>query len=146
SAADSLVLGGDTTPTDPFLVSSITTQFEGFGNFEKAGLSTWTLKGTTSADTPWTIQSGVLAVTSDGNLGNAIDELTFDGGALRFLVTGFTTNRQIVLTVNDGTIDTNGNDATLGGLISGNGELIKIDAGVLTLLHSNAYSGGTLLN
>jgi autotransporter-associated beta strand protein len=145
STADSLVLGGDADGT--FALSSLT-QFIGFGLFEKTGLSTWTLTGTTSADTPWTITSGVLAVSSDGNLGNdtnsTIDELSFDGGTLKFLA-DFTTGRQIVLNTN-GTFDTSGHNATLAGLISGDGELIKIDAGVLTLSHSNAYSGGTLLN
>jgi autotransporter-associated beta strand protein len=148
SALDSLVFGGDISPTAPFDVSS--GQFQGFGSFEKTGLSTWTLTGTTSADTPWTIESGVLAVTSDSNLGNdtnsTIDELSFDGGTLQFLADGFSTGRQIVLNAN-GTFDTNGHNANLNSLISGNGELIKFDdAGVLTLAHSNAYSGGTLLN
>ena len=53
----------------------------------------------------------------------------------------------LLLLFGNGTFDTNGFDATLSGLISGDGaELIKIDAGMLTLSHSNAYSGGTLLN
>jgi hypothetical protein len=147
STADSVTLGGS---TDGILDFSVT-QLQGFGSLLKTDSATWTLQGTTGADTPWTIESGILSVSSDGNLGNdtnsTIDALTFGGGTLKFLAsaTPFTTGRQIVLNA-DGTFDTNGNDATLAGLISGNGHLIKIDAGVLTLSHSNAYSGGTLLN
>jgi autotransporter-associated beta strand protein len=63
----------------------------------------------------------------------------------------FTTQLQIELdatkTGANGTVDTNGSNGTLAGLISGDGELIKIDDGVLTLSHSNnTYSGGTFLN
>jgi autotransporter-associated beta strand protein len=143
SALDSLVLAGS---TDNSLNVS---QYQGFGIFKIVDSATWTLTGTTTADTPWTINSGVLAVSSDGNLGNdtnpTLDELTFNGGALKFLADGFSTGRQIVLNAN-GTFDTNGHNATLAGLISGDGGLIKNDPGVLTLFHSNAYSGGTFLN
>jgi autotransporter-associated beta strand protein len=148
SSADSVVFNFAANTTLDVSVN----QFQGFGSHQQSGQSasaTLTLINITSADTPWTINSGVLAVSSDGNLGNdtnsTIDELSFDGGTLQFLADGFSTGRQIVLNAN-GTFDTNGHNATLGGLISGNGELIKIDAGVLTLSHSNAYSGGTLIN
>jgi hypothetical protein len=62
----------------------------------------------------------------------------------------FATQLQIVLDQNrtgaPGTVDTNGSNGTLAGLISGDGQLIKTGAGALTLSHSNTYSGGTLLN
>jgi autotransporter-associated beta strand protein len=144
---DTLTLTGSTNNSiDP-------TQYIGF-DVRQVDSATWTLTVPTAkftADTPWTINGGVLAVSSDASLGNdtssGLDELTFAGaGTLQFLADGFSaTDRQIVLNAN-GTFDTNGYNATLGGLISGNGELIKTDAGVLTLSHANAYIGGTLLD
>jgi autotransporter-associated beta strand protein len=143
---DTITLAGSTNNSiDP-------TQYIGF-DVRQVDSATWILTVPTTtftADTPWTINGGVLAVSSDTSLGNdtssGLDELTFAGaGTLQFLADGFsTTDRQIVLNAN-GTFDTNGYNATLGGLISGNGELIKSGAGELTLSHANAY-GGTLLN
>jgi autotransporter-associated beta strand protein len=64
---------------------------------------------------------------------------------LQFL-SGFSTTRAVTLNAGGGTFDTNGNDATLGGPISGAGGLTKIGAGTLTLAGGNSYSGGTALN
>src|SRR5262249_44387931 len=49
SAADTLALGGMTNAS--FDVSQIgaSAQYQGFGNFQKTGASTWTLTGTNSA-------------------------------------------------------------------------------------------------
>jgi autotransporter-associated beta strand protein len=44
-----------------------------------------------------------------------------------------------------GTVDTNGNTATLGGTISGVGGLTKLGAGTLVLSAANTFSGGTML-
>ncbi len=98
SVADSLVLGGRANGS--FDVSQIgpTAQYEGFGVFEKTGSSTWTLENTTSADTPWVINGGTLAVSSDANLGNSsnakLDTLSFGGGTLEFLSSGIPSFRE----------------------------------------------------
>ncbi|NTW53916.1 MAG: autotransporter domain-containing protein [Chlorobaculum sp.] len=44
------------------------------------------------------------------------------------------------------TVDTNGHNATISGVISGSGGLTKIGVGQLTLTGFNAYTGGTNLN
>jgi autotransporter-associated beta strand protein len=121
-------------------------QYLGFGVFEKTGSSTWTLENSTGAVTPWTIMDGTLAVSTDGALGDPSGALSFagSGGILQFL-SGFSTGRGIVLTA-AGTFDTNGQNATLAGLISGGGELIKIGSGTLTLSDTNTYTGGTSVN
>jgi hypothetical protein len=77
-----LVLGGDTSPTAPFDVSS--GQFQGFGSFEKTGLSTWILTGTTSADTPWTINGGTLDLAALGAAGAG--QITFGAGTETLMI------------------------------------------------------------
>ena len=145
SAADTFDLGGSTNSS--FDVSQIgaTAQYEGFGIFEKTGSSTWTLTDSTSAVTPWAINGGTLAVSADNNLGDDSGGLSFAGGMLQFL-SGFSTGRAITLNTGGGTFDTDGNNATLAGLIGGNGGLTKVDAGTLTLSDANSYSGGTSLD
>jgi autotransporter-associated beta strand protein len=144
SAADTLVLGGHTNSS--FDVSQIgaTAQYEDFGVFDKTGSSTWTLSGTTNSVTPWAINGGTLAVSADNNLGAASGGLSFAGGTLQFL-SSFATNRATTLNIGGGTFDTDGNNTTLAGLISGSGGLTKVGAGMLTLLDTNSYSGGTSL-
>jgi autotransporter-associated beta strand protein len=144
SAADMLVLGGSTNGS--FNVSEIgaTAQYEGFGVFEKTGSSTWTLTGSTTAVTPWAIEDGTLAVSADSNLGAASGAVSFGGGTLEFL-SSFTTSRAFVLAAGGGAFDTDGNDVTIQGLISGSGGLTKVGAGELTVLGTNIYSGGTSL-
>jgi uncharacterized protein with beta-barrel porin domain len=63
SAADTFRLGGATNGT--FDVSQLgpAAQFRGFGINEKNGSSTWTLTGTTTLVTPWTINAGTLNVS-----------------------------------------------------------------------------------
>jgi autotransporter-associated beta strand protein len=143
STADTLALGGSANAS--FDVSQIGVQYLGFGIFVKTGSSTWTLTNTTTAVTPWTINQGTLAVSSDGNLGNASGGLTFNGGTLQFL-SGFTSNRTITLNAGGGSFDTDGNTATLGGMISGVGGLAKIGTGTLTLTGTDTYTGGTTIS
>jgi len=145
STADTLALGGTTNAS--FDVSQIgaTAQYQGFGIFQKTGTSTWTLTGTTSTVTSWAINGGTLAVSSDSNLGNGSGTLSFGGGTLQFL-SGFTTSRAVTLNAGGGTFDTNGNNATLSGVISGTGGLTKIGAGALTLSGNSSYSGATAVN
>jgi autotransporter-associated beta strand protein len=145
SAADTFRLGG--TANASFDVSQIgaAAQYQGFGLFQKTGSSTWTLTGTTTAVTPWAINAGTLAASADNNLGNASGGLSFNGGTLQYLA-GFSSSRAVTLNAGGGTFDTNGNNATLAGTMSGTGGLTKIGAGTLTLSGSSSYSGATAVN
>lgn len=143
SSSDTLALGG--TGTGTFDVSLIGAQYQGFGHFEKTGSGTWTLIDTTTAITSWLIDRGTLAISSDGNLGNAVSVVTLDGGTLQFLA-GFTTDHAITINSRGGVIDTSDFDVTLAGAISGPGELTKIGNGTLILSHANASYGGTALD
>ncbi|MBV9456953.1 MAG: autotransporter domain-containing protein, partial [Bradyrhizobium sp.] len=141
-AGDTLELGGTINST--FDVSAIATQYIGFGTFVKTGTGTWTLTGTTTQSTPWTINQGILAVSSDTNLGLPAG-VTFNGGVLQFLA-GFSSSRTVTLNAGGGSFDTNGNNVTLSGTIGGSGSLTKVGSGTLTLTASNTYAGGTAIN
>ncbi len=117
----------------------------GTGSFAQIGPGTTILTAANTYSGGTVINSGMLAVTADANLGAATGGLSFGGGTLQFL-SGFTTNRAVTLNAGGGTFDTNGNNATLAGTISGSGPLTKIGAGVLTLSGSSTYSGATTVN
>ena len=70
--------------------------------------------------------------------------LGFAGGTLQYLA-GFATTRAVTLNAGGGTVDANGNDATLAGTIDGLGGLTKTGAGTLSLFGNNTYGGGTIL-
>ena len=104
----------------------------GTGTFAQIGPGTTILTAINTYSGGTAINGGVLAVAADANLGAASGGLAFGGGTLQFL-SGFTTNRAVTLSAGGGTFDTNGNNATLAGAISGPGGLSKIGAGTLTL-------------
>ncbi|WP_206516553.1 MULTISPECIES: autotransporter domain-containing protein [unclassified Mesorhizobium] len=144
SAADTLRLGGNVDSS--FDVSGVGQQYQGFGIYEKTGNGTWTLTGSTSAVTSWTVDQGTLRIGGDWSLGDVSGALTLNGGALQ--VTGnpvsFTLERQIILGANGGTFDVGaGKNLILDGVVSGDGQLAKTSSGTLTLTGANSYSGGT---
>jgi autotransporter-associated beta strand protein len=117
----------------------------GSGAFAQIGAGTTILTAANTYSGGTAINSGVLAVAADANLGAASGGLAFGGGTLQFL-SGFTSNRAVTLNAGGGTFDTNGNTATLAGTISGAGGLTKIGAGALTLTGTNTYSSATTVN
>ena len=70
----------------------------------------------------------------------------FTGGTMQFAGANITSALQISLQAAGGTFDTNGNNATLSGAISGPGTLTKIGAGTLTLAGISTYTGPTNVN
>ena len=118
-------------------------QFQNFGLFEKTGSGTWTLTNTPGQATSWTITQGTLAVANVASLGGG--SLTFNGGMLQATGTLALTN-PITLGAGGGTIDSNGNNVTVSGAISGVGGLTKNGAGELRLQAAGTYGGGTIVN
>lgn len=140
---DALALGGSANGS--FDVSQIgaNAQYRGFEGFEKTGSGTWTLTGSTSAVTPWTIRQGTLAISSDTRLGAGAGTLTIDGGTLA-TTAAVTMGRNVVLSAGGGTLQTD-SVLTLNGTVSGSGALTKTGSGTLILTAANNYSGGTTI-
>jgi outer membrane autotransporter protein len=148
AGSGTLALGGATNST--FDVSAVgpAAQYRGFGAFEKTGTSTWTLTGTTTAVTPWTLNQGTLSVSSDANLGDPAGGLTFNGGILQITGTTFTsTPRAITWGANGGGFDIAdaANTFTVGQTLAGPGGLTKLGPGTLVLTGANTYTGGTTI-
>ncbi len=62
SQEDTLALGGDADGT--FDVGLIGTQYIGFTQIDKTGISTWTVDGQTTEVAPWTVKEGTLILGS----------------------------------------------------------------------------------
>ena len=89
--------------------------------------------------------SGALACTlASGPTGSPGP--VFTGGIMQFAGANITSALPISLQAAGGTFDTNGNNATLSGAISGPGSLTKIGAGTLTLSGAGTYTGATAVN
>jgi outer membrane autotransporter protein len=149
AGGDTLALGG--TTDDTFDVSQIVAaaptawtgavQYYGFANYAKVDGSTWTLTNTTSVVTPWTLEGGTLAISSDTNLGAPSGGLTFNGGTLENTA-AITTARPITVQ-GTGTLQ-NDADFTSSGTVSGAGALTKTGTGTLTFNgNGSAFSGST---
>lgn len=96
------------------------------------------------------INSGVLQIANDANLGVSAGTVTFNGGTLQ-AGTSFFSARNMVIGSSSGTIDTNSFLIVLTGAISGgssaNGLTVTdnsgIGTGLLYLTGASTYSGGT---
>jgi len=124
---------------------TISAPITGAGALTKAGAGTLTLSGVNTYLGGTVINAGTLQVGSDSNLGDATGALTFGGSILR-ITNGFTSSRSVTLNAGGGTFDTNGNDLTLSGNMTGSGALTKAGTGTLTLSGFNTYLGGTVIN
>src|SRR6266446_3016659 len=89
--------------------------------------------------------SGALACTLASGASGASGPV-FTGGTLQIAGANIASALPITLQSQGGTIDTNGNNATLSGTISGPGSLTKIGARILTLSGSSTYTGATNVN
>jgi autotransporter-associated beta strand protein len=96
AGSDTFQLGG--TGSDTFNASNIGTQYTGFTTFNKIDTSTWTLTGTPTIVTPWTISGGTLvAAHQTAGIIDALSggDITMNGGTLRTTVSGTYKNNLI---------------------------------------------------
>ncbi|MGU3495140.1 autotransporter domain-containing protein [Xanthobacteraceae bacterium A53D] len=116
----------------------------GSGQLVVSGEGTVNLTGT-NTHTGGTLVTGNLSFTSDTNLGASGTAITLAGGSVTSTndaTPALSIIRAITLT-EQGTIGVGRNPLVWSGNISGTGVLIKNGPGVLQLLGTNTYSGGT---
>jgi autotransporter-associated beta strand protein/YVTN family beta-propeller protein len=87
-----------------------------------------------------------FVANSAGALGCTGSSASFSGGTLKINTASLSSSQVMSLGTAGGIIDTNGNSATLSGIVSGSGGLTKSGSGTLTLSGANTYSGGTTIN
>jgi fibronectin-binding autotransporter adhesin len=104
-----------------------------------------TLTGSNTYTGGTAVSGGTVQAGSDSAFGAAGKTLTVVGGTIQ-ATASFTIARPITLTTPGGTFDTNGNQLTLEGAISGSGRLTKTGAGTLILDGTNSYTGGTTVS
>lgn len=149
SLQGTITMAGGNLAFDQAGTGNFTGQIAGAGNLTITGGGTvvFTAQNTYSGQT--SIEGGAtLGVNASNRLGDGTggNSLYLHDGTLRF-DGSFTTGRSVLLDIGHGTFDTNGNDGTLTGTITGGGGLIKEGAGTLTLNNAaNAYNGDTTIN
>lgn len=115
----------------------------GTGKVTQNGSGTTVLTGANTYSGGTIITAGLINFSNAGNLGTG--SITLDGGGLQW-ASGNTTDLSGQLGAigsNGGVFDTNGNDVTLAGVLSGTGGVTKTGAGTLTLSGANTYAGTT---
>ncbi len=120
------------------------------GGLTVRGPGTLVLTGTNTYVGGTAISAGTtLQISSDANLGNASNALTFNSGTLA-VTSDMSTGRAIALESGfNGTISvSSGKTLTYSGIISGDASsrFIKSGAGTLVLTGTNTYTGGTTVS
>ena len=147
---DGFNLGGSSDAAFDTSLIGPAAQYRRFEFFTKYGTSTWTLSGTTTAATPWTVLDGTLALSAGATLGASSGAITLNGGGLRAL--GSTSLANPLYLSSPATIAADvGATLTLSGGFYNSGALTKSGAGTLVVTSANSgytapvtISAGTL--
>ncbi len=133
--------------------STLSSAISGTGSLIDNGTAgtTLVLTGSNTFNGGITLNSGILSVSAEGNLGNSTNRLTLNGGELLSSAAFLTDSRPVTLSGPGGTIDIHGGQDSFSGVISGVGTLTLLDSAPtanssVTLSGANTYSGGTVLN
>jgi outer membrane autotransporter protein len=141
------VLDNATLAFDPAGSATFSSVISGTGNLLKVGSGTVILTANNSYSGGTNFDGGILAVSSDANLGTGA--LSFDGGTLEALATegGIISSKGIKLNALGGTfLADSGTTSALSGAITGAGAFTKDGAGILVLSGASTYSGGTTVS
>jgi autotransporter-associated beta strand protein len=140
----SLVVGGSTSTT----FSGVITNGSGVIGLAKSGNGTLLLTGANGFTGGVTLNGGTLAAGSANALGS-LGAISFGGGTLQYSASNTTdySGRFSNAAGQQYSIDTNGQNVTLGSnLTSSGGSFTKLGAGGVTLSGNNSYSAGTLVS
>ncbi len=132
--------------TNNYILSSSNGYGIATGSLVKTGTGTLTITSSNSYTGGTTLNGGTINVNNAAALGASTGNLTFTGlGGTLQLGGTISSSRKYVLNA-DATIDTNGNDLTSSGVLSGASSLTKSGSGTLTLAAPNTYMGATIIN
>ncbi len=115
----------------------------GAGALTKVGAGTLTLSGANTYSGGTSLNIGTIAVGNNAALGTGILAMATD---TTLQAASSVALANAVSTAGPVTVDTNGNNLGLSGIISGAGALTKVGSGTLTLSGENTYSGDTNIN
>ncbi|MGO4700633.1 autotransporter-associated beta strand repeat-containing protein [Dyella sp. 2RAB6] len=144
SGVSNIIRVGDGTAAGAGMTATIAATLAGTDGVVKDDLGTLVLSGANTYTGGTTVNSGVLQVAADANLGNAAGGLAFDGGTLRNIA-AIASTRAVTINQGGATFETQA-DLGLAGTVTGAGALTKTGAGKLTLSGNNSYTGGTIVN
>uniref|UniRef100_Q11CH2 Outer membrane autotransporter barrel domain n=1 Tax=Chelativorans sp. (strain BNC1) TaxID=266779 RepID=Q11CH2_CHESB len=126
------------------MTATIASELSGSPELVKEDAGILVLTGSNSYNGGTRITGGTLRIASDGNLGAAAGGVILDGGTLN-TTADIATDRAFTLE-GGGALSTDlGTRLTLGGSLTGAGNLFKTGAGTLLLAGDANYTGGTIL-
>ncbi|PIG09264.1 autotransporter domain-containing protein [Comamonas sp. 26] len=139
-----MVRVGDGTAAGAGMSATITASLTGASQLVKTDMGTLVLGGRNTYSGGSKIDSGVLSVSSDANLGAASGGIELNGGTLA-TTSSFDTGRTITLSTAAGRVQVASNtELGMTGAIVGRGGLVKQGLGTLRLDNvSSTYSGAT---
>ncbi|MBV2145032.1 autotransporter outer membrane beta-barrel domain-containing protein, partial [Falsochrobactrum sp. TDYN1] len=143
-ADDNDIRVGDGSGNATQTLATINSELTGAGRLQKADAGILVLKGTNTYTGGTSIKAGTLRVSSDVNLGDAAGDISIGNGTLQY-DSSFDTARAVSVLSPRSTIDTQGYDSQLSGVISGAGGLIKTGTGSLTLSGQNSFTDRTII-
>ncbi|MBI5273540.1 MAG: autotransporter-associated beta strand repeat-containing protein, partial [Chlamydiales bacterium] len=117
----------------------------GSGGLIKTNGGTLTLSGNNTFSGNSSVSGGTLALGNNNGAGAGSIALA-NGTTLQAATTLSNVDNLISLTSGTATFDTNSNNLTCSGVISGSGGLTKISGGTLTLSGNNTFSGNTTVS
>ena len=115
------------------------------GGLTKTGAGTLWLSASNNYALGININGGQITIPADSALGDVNGPVTF--GASATLQAGgnvsMPATRSVTISTGTATFDTQGNQITVAGVVSGSGGLTKLGTSILTLSGSNTYAGKT---
>jgi fibronectin-binding autotransporter adhesin len=121
-------------------------------NLIKTGGGTLTLGGDNSTNAGGgfvnaiIVNGGTVKASQDVSLGQLAKTVTLNTGTFQFGASFNPTGRTFSISGGGGTIDTNGFNANIDGVLAGSGVVTKTGAGVLTLSGNNTHTGGIVVS
>lgn len=147
--SESIIRVGDSSAASASMTGTINASLSGASTLVKTDFGTLVLSGNNTYSGGTDIRGGVLAVSSDANLGASAGAVTLNGGALASTAS-FASGRTVNLVQTGEIIVADNTELTLSGSVAGGGELLKSGTGTLILTGTNSYAdtrveSGTLI-